>query len=276
VAVVTSSRPGREESVTSAAGSAQEFASYPSLAGKVVFISGGASGLGAEFVEQFARQGATVAFADIDDAAADVLADRLVALGLERPLYRHADVRDLTAYQAVLADIADAVGPVAVLVNNAANDERHDTSVIDPTRWTELLAVNLGHHLFAIQAVAPGMRGLGGGSIINLGSVAAHAPFTGMPAYIAAKAGVEGLTRTLARELGPDRIRVNCVIPGWVMTERQLRERVTPDAERILDESQCLPGRLVPADIARLVLWLGAADSAMCTGQNWVADAGWS
>jgi NAD(P)-dependent dehydrogenase (short-subunit alcohol dehydrogenase family) len=258
------------------AGTPEGFASYPSLAGKVVFVSGGASGLGAEFVEQFARQGSTVAFADMDDAAAVVLADRLVALGLERPLYRSADVRDIPAYREVLAGVAAVAGPISVLVNNAANDERHDTAVLDPATWSELLAVNLGHHLFATQAVTPGMRELGGGSIINLGSVAAHAPFVGMPAYIAAKAGVEGLTRTLARELGPARIRVNCVIPGWVMTERQLRERVTPEAERILDESQCLPGRLVPADIARLVLWLAAADSAMCTGQNWVADAGWS
>ena len=254
---------------------AGDFAQYPSLVGKVVFISGGASGLGAEFVEQFVRQGAVVTFADIDDAAAVVLADRLDEVGLHRPLYRHADVRDVATYQHVLADVAAATGPISVLVNNAANDERHDSAVIDPARWSELLAVNLSHHLFAIQAVAPGMRETGGGSIINLGSVAAHAPFTGMPAYIAAKAGVEGLTRTLARELGPDRIRVNCVIPGWVMTERQLRERVTPASERIMDESQSLPGRLIPADIARLVLWLAAADSAMCTGQNWVADAGW-
>ena len=253
-----------------------DFAHYPSLNGQVVFISGGASGLGAEFVEQFARQGAVVAFADLDDAAAVVLADRMENLGLGRPLYRHADVRNGSDYQGALADIAAITGPISVLVNNAANDERHDTATIDPARWSELLAVNLSHHLFAIQAVALGMRELGGGSIINLGSVAAHAPFIGMPAYIASKAGVEGLTRTLARELGPAHIRVNCVIPGWVMTERQLRERVTPEAERTMDESQCLPGRLVPADVARLVLWLAAADSAMCTGQNWVADAGWS
>lgn len=252
------------------------YAQYPSLAGRVVFISGGATGLGAEFVEQFAHQGSIVAFADIDDGAAAVLTDRLESLGLRRPLYRHADVRHIPAYQEVLAEVAAVAGPISVLVNNAANDERHDSALLDPTTWSELLAVNLGHHLFAIQAVAPVMRELGGGSIINLGSVAAHAPFVGMPAYIAAKAGVEGLTRTMARELGPARIRVNCVIPGWVMTERQLRERVTPEAERTLDESQCLPGRLVPADIARLVLWLGAADSAMCTGQNWVADAGWT
>ncbi|SDP25738.1 NAD(P)-dependent dehydrogenase, short-chain alcohol dehydrogenase family [Nakamurella panacisegetis] len=253
-----------------------DFASYPSLVGQVVFVSGGASGLGAEFVEQFARQGSVVAFADVDDAAAVALADRLEQLGLRRPLYRHADVRMASAYQEVLADIAAVIGPISVLVNNAANDERHDSTVIDPSKWSDLLAVNLSHHLFAIQAVAPGMREIGVGSIINLGSVAAHAPFTGMPAYIAAKAAVEGLTRTLARELGPARIRVNCVIPGWVMTVRQLRERVTEQTERILDESQCLPGRLIPADVARLVLWLGAADSGMCTGQNWVVDAGWS
>ena len=217
-----------------------------------------------------------VASADIDDAAAHALAERLESQGLPRPLYRHADVADASNYQKVLAAIAATTGPISVLVNNAANDQRHDSATIDPAAWSALLAVNLSHHFFAIQAVTPGMRTLGGGSIINLGSVAAHAPFTGMPSYIAAKAGVEGLTRTLARELGPDRIRVNCVIPGWVMTQRQLRERVTAETEVILDQSQCLPGRLQPADIARLVLWLAADDSAMCTGQNWVADAGWS
>ena len=255
---------------------ADKFARYPSLSGQVVFISGGASGLGAEFVEQFARQGSAVAFADIDDTAAIALADRLESIGLRRPIYQHADVRDVANYQEILAGIAATMGSITILVNNAANDERHDSAAIDPARWSELLAINLGHHLFAIQAVVPGMRALGGGSIINLGSVAAHAPFTGMPAYIAAKAGVEGLTRTLARELGPARIRVNCVIPGWVMTARQLRERVTAQTELLLDEAQCLPDRLMPADIARLVLWLGATDSAMCTGQNWVADAGWT
>ena len=134
--------------------------------------------------------------------------------------------------------------------------------------------MNLRHHFFAIQAVAPGMRELGGGSIVNMGSCSAHIPLTRMPAYIASKSAVEGLTRTLARELGPDGIRVNCVIPGWIMTERQLRDWVTPEAERLIDTSQSLPGRLV-RPTARMVLWLAAEDSALCTGQNWVVDGGW-
>ena len=251
------------------------YASYPSLHHQVVFISGGATGLGAEFVEQFAEQGARVAFVDIDEQAGIELCDRQEAKGLSRPLFQVADVRDIAGYQTAMTAVEDALGPISTLVNNAANDERHESAAVDLAYWNDKLAVNLSHHFFAIQAAAPGMRRRGGGSIINLGSVAAHAPFTGMPAYIAAKAAVEGLTRTLARELGPDAIRVNCVIPGWVMTQRQLRERVTPDTDRILDESQCLKERLVPADVARMVLWLAADDSAMCTGQLWVVDGGW-
>ncbi|GHJ40899.1 3-oxoacyl-ACP reductase [Streptomyces sp. TS71-3] len=253
-----------------------EYARYPSLAGKVVWVSGGATGLGAEFVRQFCAQGARVAFADIDEPAGRLLCDAAAEETGSRPLFLPADVRDVPAYTEALATAARTLGPVSVLVNNAADDDRRDSATIDQAYWDDKLAVNLRHHFFAIQAVTPGMRELGGGSIVNMGSVSAHIPLTRMPAYIASKAAVEGLTRTLARELGPDRIRVNCVIPGWIMTERQLRDWVTPEAEQLIDASQSLPGRLVPADVARMVLWLAADDSGLCTGQKWVVDGGWT
>jgi NAD(P)-dependent dehydrogenase (short-subunit alcohol dehydrogenase family) len=256
-------------------GDGDRYARYPSLRGRTVLVSGGASGLGAEFVQQFCVQGAAVAFVDLDHAAAARLCDEIEATGRHRPLYLPADVRDVPAYTAAIAAAARSLGPISILVNNAANDERRDSSLMDLDYWNDKLAVNLSHHFFATQAVTSGMRALGGGSIINLGSVAVHIPLTELPAYVAAKAAIEGLTRTLARELGPARIRVNCVVPGWVMTERQLRDWVTPEAERLIESSQSLPQKLVPADVARLVLWLAADDSAMCTGQKWVVDAGW-
>lgn len=251
------------------------YAHYPSLRDRSVFISGGATGLGAEFVAQFSAQGARVAFVDIDDVPAHRLCDEIEAQGWKRPLYLTADVRDVPTLVEAITVAAGELGPIATLVNNAANDQRRQVSEIDQAFWDDKIAVNLRHHFFAIQAVMEGMKMLGGGSIVNLGSVSVHIPLTELPAYVAAKAGIEGLTRTLARELGPHRIRVNCVIPGWVMTERQLRDWVTPEAERQIESAQSLPDKLMPADIARLVLWLSADDSEMCTGQKWVVDAGW-
>ncbi len=251
------------------------YAGYPSLRNRSVFISGGATGLGAEFVSQFSAQGARVAFVDIDDEPARRLCDDVAAQGWQRPLYLTADVRDVPTLVGAITVAAAELGPITTLVNNAANDQRRQVSEIDQAFWDDKIAVNLRHHFFAIQAVIEGMKQLGGGSIVNLGSVSVHIPLTELPAYVAAKAGIEGLTRTLAHELGPHRIRVNCVIPGWVMTERQLRDWVTPEAERQIEAAQSLPDRLVPADVARLVLWLAADDSEMCTGQKWVVDAGW-
>jgi NAD(P)-dependent dehydrogenase (short-subunit alcohol dehydrogenase family) len=250
-------------------------ASYPSLAGRVVFISGGASGLGAEFVEQFVAQGCAVGFVDIDEARAVALVERLMPTAAVPPTFIRADVRDIPQLTAAIRAVAGALGPIGVLVNNAANDERHITAEIDPDYWDASIAVNLRHHFFACQAVVDGMRAAGGGSIINLGSIAVHAQFTGMPAYITAKAGIEGLTHTLARELGPDRIRVNCVAPGWVMTERQLAALLDPAAETMIESNQCLPQRIMPADVAALVLWLAAQDSALVTGQMLAVNGGW-
>jgi NAD(P)-dependent dehydrogenase (short-subunit alcohol dehydrogenase family) len=251
-----------------------EFAIYPSLRDRVVFITGGASGIGAEHVAQFAAQGARVAFVDIADDAAQALVERVEAAGHPTPLYRHCDLKNIAALQAVIADVPRALGPITVLVNNAANDQRHRFEEVTVEYWDERLATNLRHQFFAIQAVAPMMRASGGGSIINFGSVSWHSLQGGMPAYTTAKAAVEGLTRGMARDLGPDKIRVNTVIPGWIMTERQISLWLTPEGERNLMQVQCLKEKLVPADVTRMVLWLASDDSRMCTAQLWVVDAG--
>jgi NAD(P)-dependent dehydrogenase (short-subunit alcohol dehydrogenase family) len=251
------------------------FATYPSLRGQVAFVSGGATGLGAEFVTQLAAQGVRVAFVDVQDDAGQALAATVSGLGHPPPSYQHCDVRDVPALQAAIAEAADGLGPVTILVNNAANDQRHKVGSLSVEEWDDRLNVNLRHHFFAAQAVAPMMRAAGRGSIINLGSISAHIDLLDLPVYIAAKSAIEGLTRTLARELGPDGIRVNCVIPGWIMTERQLTHWVTPDAEAAIERNQSLPQKLYPADVARMVLWLAADDSRSCTAQMWVVDGGW-
>ena len=250
------------------------FAIYPSLRDRVVFITGGASGIGAEHVAQFAAQGAKVAFVDIADDAAQALIGKIETAGYPVPFYRHCDLKDIAALQAVIAEVGRHLGPITVLVNNAANDQRHRFEDVTVEYWDERLATNLRHQFFAIQAAAPMMRSAGGGSIINFGSVSWHSLQGGMPAYTTAKAAVEGLTRGMARDLGPDRIRVNTVIPGWIMTERQITLWLTPEGERNLMQVQCLKEKLVPADVTRMVLWLASDDSRMCTAQLWVVDAG--
>ena len=252
-----------------------DFATYPSLRGQVAFVSGGATGLGAEFVAQLAAQGVRVGFVDLQDDAGQALAAAVRERGHPQPLYQHCDVRDVDALRAAIAHTGERLGPVTVLVNNAANDVRHQVETLSVERWDELSEVNVRHHFFATQAVVGMMRAAGRGSVINLGSISAHIDLLDLPVYITAKAGIEGLTRTLARELGPYGIRVNCVLPGWVMTERQLTHWVTPEAEASIARNQCLPQKLYPADVARLVLWLAADDSRACTAQRWVVDGGW-
>lgn len=247
------------------------FAVYPSLAGRTAVVSGGATGLGEEMVRQFAAQGTRVGFVDIDRAAGEDLAAELG----EGVRFLPCDVRDVPALEGAIAAVADELGPVTILVNNAAHDLRHTIDQLDEAYWDDRQAVNLRHHFFAARAVAPMMRAAGGGSIINLGSISAHIDLMDLVGYITAKAGIEGLTRTLAREFGPDRIRVNCLIPGWVMTERQLRDWVTPEAEESIRRNQCLEDKVYPGDVARMALWLAADDSAMCTAQKWVVDGGW-
>jgi NAD(P)-dependent dehydrogenase (short-subunit alcohol dehydrogenase family) len=252
-----------------------QYATYPSLRGQVAFVSGGATGLGEEFVRSLAAQGARVAFVDVNESAGLTLAADVAAQGDPAPVFLPCDVRDIPALQQAIAAIGETVGPITVLVNNAARDDRHKVMGMDLARWDEEMAVNLRHHFFAAQAVVPMMREAGRGSIINLGSISAHIDLVDLPGYITAKAGIEGLTRTLARELGPWGIRVNCIIPGWVMTEKQLREWVTPEAEASIERNQCLPQKLYPDDVARMLLWLAADDSRSCTAQKWVVDGGW-
>jgi NAD(P)-dependent dehydrogenase (short-subunit alcohol dehydrogenase family) len=252
----------------------ENFAVYPSLRDRTVLVTGGASGIGAEEVTQFARQGAKVAFLDIADVAAGSLIETLERQGLPVPLYLPCDLRDIKALQAAIAEAARQLGPITVLVNNAANDQRHDYQDVTVEFWDERMATNLRHQFFAIQAVAPMMRAAGGGSIINFGSISWHTNHGSMPAYTTAKAGVEGLTKGMARDLGPDGIRVNCIIPGWIMTQRQIDLWLTPEAEENLLRAQCLKTKLVPADVARMVLFLASDDSKMCSAQLWVVDGG--
>ncbi|MCB1348416.1 MAG: SDR family oxidoreductase, partial [Maritimibacter sp.] len=221
---------------------AETAATYPSLAGRAVVVTGGASGIGAEIVRGFVAQGARVGFLDRDVAAAEAL---VAALG-GAAAFRACDLRDIPALQAALADLARQQGPATVLVNNAARDDRHDWRDVTPAYWDERMQNNLRHMFFAIQAVAPGMIAAGGGSIVNVGSNSWHEVAGGFPAYATAKAGVEGLARTMARDLGPHRIRVNSVIPGWVMTDRQRALWLTPEAEAAQLARQCLPDLIGP------------------------------
>lgn len=246
----------------------ERYASYPSLKDRPVLVTGGASGIGASIVEHFAAQGARVAFLDLDADAGAAQAKRTGAH------FERCDLRDIAALREAVARAAERVGPIAVLANNAARDDRHRLEDVTPEYWDERMATNLRHQFFAAQAVAPGMVAAGGGSIVDFGSVSWRIGQGGMPAYTTAKAAVEGLTRSLARDLGPHGIRVNTVIPGWIMTERQKALWLTPEAEAERARMQCIPDQLVPADVARLVLWLAADDSRMCTNQCWVVDGG--
>ncbi|HEV3106054.1 MAG TPA: SDR family oxidoreductase [Trinickia sp.] len=250
------------------------YARYPSLADRAVFITGGATGIGASFVEPFAAQGARVAFCDIDASAGEALAD---ALGdaRHRPLFLACDLTDIDALRSAVADAQSALGPIAVLVNNAANDARHAIADVTPESFDAGIAVNLRHQFFAAQAVAEDMKRAGGGSIINLGSISWMRKTGGMPVYVTAKAAIAGLTRGLARDLGPFGIRVNTLVPGWVMTEKQKRLWLDEAGRRALKEGQCLDGELLPEDIARMALFLAADDSRMITGQDFIVDGGW-
>jgi NAD(P)-dependent dehydrogenase (short-subunit alcohol dehydrogenase family) len=249
-------------------------ARYPSLAGRCVFISGGATGIGEALVRAFHAQGARVGFCDIDVAAGEALAAGLQ--GDNAVLFQPCDVTDTAALQAAIAAVRARFGPVRVLLNNAANDRRHDMADVTSEDFDALVAVNLKHQFFAVQAVAEDMRRAGGGSILNFGSVSWMMKGAGYPVYQACKAAVRGLTRSLARDLGKANIRVNSIVPGWVMTERQLRLWVKPESEAQIDAAQCLPGRVMAEDIASMALFLAADDSRMCTAQDYVVDAGWT
>ncbi len=254
---------------------AGNFAIYPSLRDQVVLVTGGGSGIGASIVEHFAAQGALVAFLDIAREPSEALVERVAAAGHHRPLFLPCDLTDTEALQDAIAGISERLGQIEVLVNNAANDDRHDIEEIAPDYFDQRMAVNLKHQVYAIQAVLPDMKQAGGGSIINMGSISWVVGEPDLPLYTAAKAGVNGLTRSLARKLGPHRIRVNCVMPGWIMTERQETLWLTPAGEQELMRNQALKEKLYPPDVSRMVLWLAADDSRLCTGQAFIVDGGW-
>lgn len=251
-------------------------ASYPSLGGKVVLVTGGGSGIGARIVERFVGQGSKVAFLDINESASITLVERLRAEGAAAPLFLTCDLRDIDALRASIETVRERLGPLDVLVNNAAHDERHALDTVTPEYWDDCMAVNLRHQFFASQAVYPDMERSGGGAIVNLGSVTYMVGQGGMAGYSAAKSAVWGLTRSLARDLGPKGIRVNCVVPGWIMTERQVAMWLTPESEAELMERQCLKRKLYPDDIARVVLFMAADDSGGCTSQMYIVDGGWA
>ena len=245
------------------------FATYPSLKGKTVFITGGASGIGAELVRSFAAQGASVGFVDLDEANSQTLSDTSDAI-----TYEICDLKDIKCLQDALAKLASRLGPATVLVNNAANDDRHSWQDVTPAYWDDRIQTNLRHHFFAIQSVAPGMIAAGGGSIINMGSNSWHETGGGFPAYATSKAAVHGLTRTMARDLGEHRIRVNTVVPGWIMTDRQKQLWATPEALEKQRQRQCLPDLIEPVYVARMVVFLASDDAAMCSANNYMVEGG--
>ncbi len=253
----------------------ENFVQYPSLRDAVVLITGGASGIGAAMVEHFALQGSRVAFLDVDDTSAASLVSELESNVSHSPYFLHCDLTDVTSLRAAVTKVEDEIGPVRVLVNNAASDDRHAFAEVTPEYWDERMAVNLRHQFFVSQAVVPGMTRAGGGSIINMSSIAWMIPSTGLPVYVTAKAGIVGLTRTLSKEFGTGNIRVNCVSPGAILTERQRRLWITPEYLEEVMRRQSLKRELLPEDVARLVLFLASDESSAITGQNFVIDGGW-
>ena len=253
----------------------KQLAKYGSLQGKRVFITGGGSGIGESLVAEFAAQGALVAFVDIAVEASEALCRRLAEAGLTAPLFRHCDITDIASLQAVMAELAGKLGDFDILVNNAANDQRHQTQDVTLEYWNERIAINQRPMFFTCQAVLEGMKRKGGGSIINVSSISWHMKSGGYPVYATTKAAVVGLTRGLARDFGAHNIRVNTVTPGWVMTQRQIELWVDDAAEVEIKKSQCLPSKLMPQDIAAMVLFLASDDGAMCTSQEFIVDAGW-
>ncbi len=249
-------------------------ASYPDLRDRGVVISGGGSGIGAALVEAFVHQGARVAFVDIAEEESRALVARLSEGVAHRPIFLKTDIRDIEAYRSAIALAGEAIGPVQVLVNNAARDDRHELADLTPATWDESQAVNLRHHFFAAQAVAPSMREAGGGSIINFSSIAFMLNMGELPAYAAAKAGIIGLTKSLAGKLGPDNIRVNAILPGMVVTERQLRLWIDEAAIAAMLDEQCLKRSLTAEDMVGPCLFLASDASRGMTAQSMIIDGG--
>jgi D-xylose 1-dehydrogenase len=251
------------------------FASYPSLRDRVVLVTGGGSGIGAAIVEQFALQGARVAFLDLAIDCSIELVTNLSARCHHAPLFLPCNLTDIAALQTAVKEITSQLGPLRVLINNAGSDDRHRFEDVTPEYWDQRMNVNLRHQFFAAQAVAPGMKAAGGGSIVNLSSIAWMVPSPDLSVYIAAKSAIIGMTRSIAHELGSANIRVNCVLPGLIVTERQRRLWMSPEYEAEVLARQCLKRLLIPEDVARLLLFLAADDSSAITNQAHIIDAGW-
>jgi NAD(P)-dependent dehydrogenase (short-subunit alcohol dehydrogenase family) len=249
-----------------------DFATYPSLREKTVYITGGASGIGAQMVQAFAAQGAHVGFLDLDAENSAKLVSEITASGTVT--FETCDLRDIDALQYALKALKARIGPANVLINNAARDDRHDWREVTEAYWDERMATNLRHMFFAIQAVAPDMIAAGGGSIVNVGSNSWWEAGGGFPAYTTAKSAVHGLTRTMARDLGDHRIRVNTIVPGWIMTERQKELWATPEALEKHRARQCLPDLIDPVYVARMAVFLASDDAAMCSASNYMVEAG--
>lgn len=251
-----------------------EQAHYPSLTDKVVLVTGGGSGIGSSIVRHFAAQGAQVAFLDYNRAASEALVEDLANEGTTL-LFEFCDLREIEQLRQSIAKITETLGPITVLINNAARDDRHSIESVTPEYWDERIATNIKHQFFAAQAVSEQMKQAGGGSIINIGSTSWMIGQGGMPCYTTAKSAVQGLTRGLARDLGPYQIRVNTVVPGWIMTERQIEMWLTPESEKELMERQCVKRRLVPDDLARFVLFMASDEASACSNQSFIVDGGW-
>jgi NAD(P)-dependent dehydrogenase (short-subunit alcohol dehydrogenase family) len=248
---------------------------YPSLEDRVVVVTGGASGIGEAIVEAFVRQAARVVFLDIQDEAAESLVARFVDEGVRAPTYGRCDLLDIAELQRTVEDIVERFGAVDVLVNNAGDDSRHTVESVTAESWDRTMAINLKQQFFMVQAVAPAMRAARRGSIINVGSIAWVIPSTNVPVYVAAKAAIVGMTRTLAHEFGGDDVRVNCVMPGAIVTERQKRLHLTEEYKAEVLANQALKRLIVPEEVAGLVLFLAADDSSAITSQSYVVDGGW-
>jgi len=251
------------------------FATYPSLSGRVIVVTGGASGIGEAIVEAFAGQNAQVAFLDIQDDAAVALVERLTSAGATAPLYCHCDLTDIAAVQQTVEAIVQRFGTVDALVNNAANDTRHTIAEVTPAYWDQSIAVNLRHQFFMAQAVIPSMQKAQRGSIINMSSIGWVIPSTRQVVYVTSKAAIVGLTRSLSHELGADNIRVNCIMPGAILTERQQRLWLTEAYKAEVLANQALKRMILPEEVARLILFLASDDSSAITNQSYVIDAGW-
>jgi D-xylose 1-dehydrogenase len=250
-------------------------AQYPSLRNRGVLITGGASGIGASAVRQFAKQGARVAFLDVQDEAAQNLVSEISPTVALSPIYVHCDLLDISALQKAISDLQAGLGHIHVLINNAANDDRHKFEEVTLEYWDQCMAVNLRHYFFAMQSVIPAMKSAKAGSIINLSSIGWMIPSVKEVAYVTAKAAIVGLTRTMAHELGSWNIRVNAVLPGAILTDRQRELWWTPEYEAEIMRSQCLKRPLLPQEVANLLLFLGADDGSAITNQSYIIDAGW-